>query len=453
MLLQYDRLFGEILILAGTAPTPWEDGMEVSAKSAGKNGLDEELGRLLASDPAAMVDPFSLWNRLRSAAPVHYFGDAYLFSRNQAVKKLIDDPRGGHNAKLRGKRAEAARARLSADQKIAFDEVSAFEAMYMSRTDGAVHDRLRRIAQRTFTPGRIAQIREVIQVSADRLLDDLAREPVVDMMRFAYRLPLLIIGDMLGIPERDLDMVHGWSSKLGRNRGGTEPAALMEAHQAMGEFRAYVEKMIVDLRARPRKADDISLVGDLLDANQGEILSEVELTAMIVVLLFAGHETTTNLIGSGLLALLQNDQWNRFCAEPTLAPKATEEILRFVSPVQWVGRSVNETMEIDGQTLVEGDTMLLMVAAANRDPEAFTDPDVLDIGRAAARNHLAFGMGSHFCLGSPLARMEGVTAFTTLSRRFPNLRLASDGATRWQGNAMLRGLAELPIELNPGKGV
>jgi cytochrome P450 len=416
---------------------------------SGVSDLDQELRRLLASEPAAMADPFPLWNRLRNEAPIHYFGETYLFSRSQSVKKLIADSRVGINVLLHGKRAEAARARLSAHEKIAFDEVSAFEATYMSRTDGAVHDRLRRIAQRTFTPVRIAQICEVIQLSADRLLDDAAREPVVDLMQFAYRLPLLIIGDMLGIPQRDLDMVHEWSSKLGRNRGGTEAPALMIAHQAMGEFRTYIEGMIADLRSRPRKVDDISLVGDLLDANQGEILSEVELTAMIVVLLFAGHETTTNLIGSGLLALLQNDQWNRFCSEPTLAPKAIEELLRFVSPVQWVGRFVNEPLEIDGQALVEGDTALLMLAAANRDPQAFADPDVLDIGRGAARNHLAFGMGGHFCLGSPLARMEGVIALMTLARRFPRMRLVAGGAMQWQGNAMLRSLASLPIELNP----
>jgi cytochrome P450 len=413
-----------------------------------KGGLDEDLGRLLASEPAAMADPFPLWNRLRNEHPIHVLGDLCLFSGNQAVRKLIDDPRVGHNSSGKGKRAAAVRARLSADEKVAFDEVSAFEARYMSRTDGEAHDRLRRIAQRTFTPRRIAQIREIIQTSADKLLDELTRDPVPDLMKFAYRLPLIIIGDMLGIPEKDLGMVHEWSSKLGRNRGGTDAPALVEAHRAMTEFRSYIEKMLVELRARPRNADDVSLIGDLLDATQGEILSEVELTAMMVVLLFAGHETTTNLIGSGLLALLQNDQWDRLCAEPDSAPKAVEELLRFVSPVQWVGRFIYEALEIDGHQLSEGDTLFLVLAAANRDPAAFENPDVLDIGRAGARNHVAFGMGSHFCLGSPLARMEGVIAFTALAQRFPRLRLVP-GALNWRGNAMLRSLSSLPIELGP----
>lgn len=413
-----------------------------------RSELNADLKRLFASDPHAMSDPFPLWNRLRAQAPVHYFSDAHLVSGNKMVKALIDDPRAGHNAARYGNRARQARARLSPEDRIAFDEVSAFEAMYMSRNDGEVHDRLRRIAQRTFTPRRITQIGERITEVSNSLLDALPREPHVDMMTFAYRLPLIIIGDMLGIPHDDLNMVHEWSSKLGRNRGGHDPEALREAHGAMREFRAYIEQMIDELRSRPRDPDAISLLGDLLDASQGEVLSEQELTAMFVVLLFAGHETTTNLIGSGLLALLQQNQWERLRDNPELIGSAIEEVLRFVSPVQWTARVVNAPIEIEERSFQEGETVMLMLAAANRDPAVHADPDVLDIGRKGSRNHLAFGMGSHFCLGSPLARMEGQTAFQTLIRRFPDLKLA-ERPYGWRGNAMLRSLDTLPIELGP----
>ncbi|MDB5424963.1 MAG: cytochrome [Phenylobacterium sp.] len=422
--------------------------MDAATQVDRMSDLDTELARVFASDPEAIADPFPLWNRLRNEAPVHYFADSYLVSGNLEIRKVISAPAATHDLYHDGKRAKAIRARLTEEQRAALDEVSAFEKLYMSRNGGEVHDRLRRIAQRTFTARRIAQIEQIIQVAAGQYLDDLATGPVVDFMTFAYRLPLRIIGDMMGVPERDLEKVHGWSGKLGRNRGGTDAPALMEAHAALREFRAYIEAMIADLRARPRTDDDVSLVGDLLDANQGETLSDPELAAMFVVLLFAGHETTTNLIGSGLQVLLQTGQWRRLVANPEIIPQAVEELVRFVTPVQWVGRSVSAPMEIGGHRLERGDTIQLMLAAANRDPEVFRQPDVLDVDRATGQFHLGFGMGSHICLGSHLARMEAIAAFSHLVRRFPDLKLASDDFT-WTGHAKLRSLVSLPIELGP----
>ena len=417
--------------------------------SEAPDDLTGELTRLFASEPAAMADPFPLWNRLREQHPTLGFADAHLFSRFSSVKTLIDSPAAGTNSALKGRRAAAVRSRLTGEQKVAFDEVSAFEALYMSRTDGDVHDRLRRIAQRTFTPRRISLIQQVIERTAEELLDASAGNAVIDVMEFAYRLPLIIIGDMLGVPRADLDMLHGWSSKIGRNRGGTEAVALMEAHQALREFRAYVEGMIRDIRQRPRVTDDVSLLADLLDANQGEFLSEIELTAMFVVLLFAGHETTTNLIGSGMRELLIQGEWQRVRDNPDLMSKAVEEILRFVSPVQWTGRVILSPIEIDGVRLQEGDTAMLLLAAANRDPAMFDRPDEFIIERKGSRNHLAFGMGAHFCLGSPLARMEGMIALSALARRYPGLQLATD-TFDWQGNAMLRSLVRLPVTTGAG---
>jgi cytochrome P450 len=214
----------------------------------------------------------------------------------------------------------------------------------------------------------------------------------------------------------------------------------------MKEFRAYVEGIMAGLRERPRSTDDIDLLGDLMDANRGESLSDAELVAMFVVLLFAGHETTTNLIGTGLLALLQSGQWTVLRDRLELLPGAIEELLRFVSPVQWIGRNIVTPIEVEGHRLEAGAVPILMLACANRDPEVFASPDVLDVSRQNSASHLAFGMGSHVCLGAHLARMEAIEAFSLLARRFPDVRLATDRFV-WQGNAMLRSLAALPVEL------
>lgn len=407
--------------------------------------LDEALTRLFVSDTAAIADPVPLWTKLREEAPVYRFNDGYLFSRACTIKKLINDRRATHNTHGTGRRAHAARAALPAEGQVAFDEVSAFEAMYMSRNDAEPHDRLRRIAQRTFTPRRIGLIGDIIEQRTTEYLDVVAQKPIADFMGFAYRLPLKIIGDLLGIPDADLEQVHGWSNKLGRNRGGNEYQPLMEAHQALIEFRAYVEGLIVGLRNQPALVENVNLIGDLLDANQGEALSNAELTAMFVVLLFAGHETTTNLIGTGLLSLLQTGQWQRLREQPENVMRAVDELVRYVSPVQWLNRNITETIEIEGHRLEEGDHIYLMIAAANRDPELFDDPETLDIERANSQYHLGFGRGSHICLGSHMAKMEAAATFSALIRRFPDLRLAADHF-EWRGHAKLRGLAALPIE-------
>jgi cytochrome P450 len=184
-------------------------------------------------------------------------------------------------------------------------------------------------------------------------------------------------------------------------------------------------------------------------AHEGDRLADQELTAMFVILLFAGHETTTNLIGNGLVELMRHrDQWERLCADPSLVPAAVEELLRWVTPVQWLGRVATEPFELEGVQIEAGQTVFPILAAANRDPAAFRNPERLDISRPDAKNHLALGFGPHFCIGNALARLEGTVAFATLARRFPGLELA-DEHLGWRGNAMLRGLEALPVRLGP----
>jgi cytochrome P450 len=220
----------------------------------------------------------------------------------------------------------------------------------------------------------------------------------------------------------------------------------MDAHAAMAEFRHYVEDVVLPERRRRPGTD---LVSALMQAHEGERLADQELTAMFVVLLFAGHETTTNLIGNGLVELMRHrDQWELLCADPSLAGNATEELLRWVTPVQWLGRVAMQPFDIDGVRVDAGQTVFPILAAANRDPAAFDEPERLDITRADAKNHLALGFGPHFCIGNALARLEGTIAFSTLAKRFPDIELAEEDLS-WRGNAMLRGLSALPMR--PGR--
>ena len=414
--------------------------------------LDQDLQRLIASDPEAMRDAYDVWTRLREEAPVYRDGAVVYVTKQADVRALLKDLKH-FSTPVFSDYKDALYADLSAtytpEQLDAFVVMGEFEENYMNRSgDGDTHARLRRIAHRYFTPGRIADMRESILTYTHELFDEYlspAGDNGTDLMPLAYRLPLIVICDMLGVPPEDRELVHGWSTRLGRNRRGMEPLPLMDAQLAMGEFRDYVAGILVRHRENP---DAVSpLVASLMDASEDERLTEVELTAMFVILLFAGHETTTNLIANGTAALMANrDQWEQLCADPGLARNANEELLRFVSPVQWLFRDVQDDYTFDGTTMYAGERVLVVLAAANRDPDVFADPDRLDLSRDNANSNVALGLGVHFCLGQALARLEGEVVFEQLARRFPDLRMdAAPEDLVWRGHAMLRGINQLPV--------
>jgi cytochrome P450 len=405
--------------------------------------LDQDLAAVFASDPRALADPFPVWSRLREAAPVYPLGDLALVGRHADVSALLRDPRLLSNTKGRGSQFEAIRARLAGAERAALDDVTAFEANYVSRSNGEAHARLRRIAQRAFMPQRILALRERCRWHMDDLLADARPGAIFDLKTIAYRLPLRVIGELLEIPPGDLEQIHKWSDAIGRNRGGTDTPALLAAHRALREFRAYTEALVDRHRGR---ADDGSLVSLLMGAEQQERLSAVELTAMFVILLFAGHETTTNLIASGVHQLLAAGQWASLAADPEAIPAAVEELLRYVTPVQFAGRVPEVDIEVGGVTVREGTTMHLVLAAANRDPAVFQDPERLDIRRGDVRRHLGFGSGPHLCIGLQLARLEAVAALAALVARFPALELAGHDL-RWGGHIQLRSLVALPVRM------
>jgi cytochrome P450 len=408
--------------------------------------LEARFLQLQQSESSAMTDPWPLWRDLRHAGPVVRLGPSFGITSHANVKAVLrDHERFSSNSNRTGTRAERIRKGLDEEQRRAFDEIYDFQGQFVVSTDGDQHERLRRIAHRAFTPRRIAELEASTAVYVDQVLSEIALEPQPDLMELAYRVPLMVIGDLLGVPACDRELIKSWSDRWGRNRGGVEPGPLMDAHAAMREFRAYVEVMIDEHRRS--QVHSSGLVSALIDAEQEDRIEAEEIAGMFFVLLFAGHETTTNLIGTGSLELLRRpEQWRALCRDPAVAAIAVEELLRYVTPVQWTQRVAVETIEVAGTEIPAGSTVLTLLASANRDPTVFADPETLDITRSDSRHHVALGFGPHFCLGASLARLEGRIALGILAARHPATELATDTVTV-EGNAMLRRLRSLPVRL------
>ena len=311
-------------------------------------------------------------------------------------------------------------------------------------TDFEEHARLRGIIHLAFTPRRVEQIRERAQSLANTLLDTAERRGQMDLIHdYALQIPLTIICEMLGIPEKDRPKFANWTKTL-INQSASPYAQLLLIPQLMLMLR-YLRRLFKQRRAAPR--DD--LISALATAEEGgQRLTDNELMAMVFVLIIAGHETTVNLIGSGALALLENpDQMRLLRQRPEVIKTAIEELLRYVSPVdQATERYAREAVTLHGVTIPKGELVLAVIASANRDEQQFPDADRLDLTRDPAGNkHLAFGLGAHYCVGAPLARLEGQIAIQTLAARLPNLRLAvAPRALRWRPGITVRGLERLP---------
>lgn len=310
--------------------------------------------------------------------------------------------------------------------------------------DGPDHARLRSLGNKAFTPRVVESMRTRIQALVDQLLDEVADQGGMDVLPIlAYPLPITVIGELLGVPEADNGLLKRWSDDFAAFLEGSsltqETAA--QALRSIGEFMAYFRRLTL-ARRETKQAD---LLQALVDAEvEGDRLSEDELLGNCVLLLAAGHETTTNLIANGILALLQHpDQWETLRADPSLISGAVNELLRYESPVQGTGRLAAADVELGGVLIQTEQYMQVLLGAANRDPRAYADPDRLDIRRQGP-SHLAFGYGNHFCLGAALARMEGQIAIGTVVRRFPNLRLATD-RPQWRRSTLFRGLETLPV--------
>lgn len=311
------------------------------------------------------------------------------------------------------------------------------------------HTRIRRLVSRAFTPRSVEQIRARTGALVDEILDDLATrdEPIDLISELAFPLPFAVISEMLGMPEGDRDQLRTWSHTVTQI---LDPLLAMqnaaEIFDAIDHMDAVVADAIAWKRGRP---DDDDLLQAMIRAeDDGDVLSDEELIANVVLLYLAGHETTVNLIGNGVTSLLRNrDQLDRLVADPSLDVNAVEELLRYDSPVQFSRRVAMDDFEIRGEQISAGDMVMTVLGAANRDPRKFgDDADQLDLGRETAREHVSFGSGVHHCLGAALARLEGQEVIGRLVRRFPDLTEA--GEATMNGRIVLRGRDELPISLH-----
>ena len=313
----------------------------------------------------------------------------------------------------------------------------------MNSVDEPDHRRLRTLVSKAFTPRYMESLRPRVQEIADELLDRVQAQGEMDLVKdYAYPLPINVICDMLGVPQVDRAQIHVWSSAIAHGLGlGRQEPGVAENLRAFGE---YIVQLVADKRQHP--ADD--LISQLIAIEEeGDRLSEDELLSMIKLLIFAGHETTSNLIATGSLMLLDHpDQLEKLKTDFSLVPSAVEELLRFNGPATIAGpRFAIEDIELAGQQIKKGDMVIPVLKSANRDERQFTQPEELDIMRTINR-HLAFGHGVHMCLGAPLARMEGDIAFTTLLKRMPNLRLSvpRENVT-WHFMLSSQGLSSLPV--------
>ncbi|ACY15049.1 cytochrome P450 family protein [Haliangium ochraceum] len=390
----------------------------------------------LFADAAFHHHPYPRLARLREAAPVCAItmpdgARAWLITRYDEALQVLKDarvtnepPGGMHPGAMHSGTLE----RLMSPNMI-----------FMDKAD---HRRLRGLLAKAFTPRFAEGLRPAVQQLADELLDAVAARGRMEFISdFAFPLPITVIADMLGLPQEDHQRLRDWSAVLFDSIGAHDGA---DREQQANEFAGYVKELIAHKRREP--ADD--LISKLVQAEQdGERLDEQELRAMIVLLIFAGHETTVNLLGNGLLALFrQPEQLEALKRDPSLVPNAVEEMLRFCGPATMLApRYAREDMQIGGVTIAKDELILLSVAGADRDPAAFSDPESIDLRRPTPQ-HLAFGQGMHICIGAPLARMEAQVAFTTLLKRFPELRLTVPvDEVVWRGNFALRGVEALPL--------
>ena len=382
-------------------------------------------------DPAVRDDPYPAYRALREADPVHRspFMDIWIVSRYRDVNTLLRD---GH---------------LSVDRRRwehfhPIDELDGPRSMLAQ--DPPDHTRLRTLVSKAFTPRVVERLRPKIEVLVDAALAGAARRGGLELIDdLAYPLPVSVIADMLGVPRHDWQRFRDWSRVLVSNldpmtmRDPDRIAALLAARDALND---YLRGVVAERRREPR--DD--LISALIAVReQGEVLSEPELIVMTNLLLVAGHETTVNLIGNGVLALLRHPEQLALLRErPELIESAVEELLRWDSPVQLTSRVALEDFDLAGRRIRRSELLLTLLGAANRDPEQFPDPDRLDLARSP-NQHLSFGRGIHFCLGAPLARLEGQIAIRELVTRHPRLRLAGEPVR--SETVTLRGLRRLPL--------
>jgi pimeloyl-[acyl-carrier protein] synthase len=400
------------------------------------------LYRLL--DPAVLADPYPLYRRLREEDPVHWdpFLHTWVATRYADVVTVLHDFSAGTAPSPDQMRAMG----LGPMEPIA--RVMVQQMLFM---DAPAHTRLRKLCSTAVTPRRVESMTSQIRDVANRLLDSVVQSGRMDVIAdFAAPFPAIVSAGLLGVPASDHQQLKAWSADFGEMLGNFQhdPDRVARVLRSVEEMTAYFRDAIRRQRQKPRDG----LIRSMMDAEiEGSRLTEDEVIANIVVTMVGGQETTTNLIGNGLLTLLrQPERLAELRDNPSIIESAVEELLRYESPSQHTVRLAPEDVMLGGKLIRKRHPVMAVMAAGNRDPDRFPDPDRLNLSRQDNR-HLAFGWAAHFCFGAPLARLEGQIAFSTLLRRLPDLALAADRVA-WRENLGLRGLKALPVTFRPSGG-
>ena len=402
---------------------------------------DESLSLLQLLDPAVLASPYPLYRALREYDPVHWdpYMHAWVVTSYREVSTVL--------ANYSADRAPAAEYldQLGLSFMKPFAEMMRQQMLFR---DGPMHARLRSICSAAFTPRRVDVLREVIESIANDLLDNVVASGRMDIVAdFAGPLPAIVTAKMLGVPVEDHRQLGAWVVDLAEVLGNFQhhPARVREIIQSLEAFNSYIAARMDEERRNPTNG----LIYALMTSEvEGHRLSDEEVIANTIITLIGGHETTTNLIASGFLTLLRDAlSFEQLRNYPEIVGSAVEELLRFESPVQHTARIAPADMQLGGKIIKKGSRVVAALAAANRDPDRFPDPDRLDLLRLENR-HLAFGWAAHFCFGAPLARMEGQIAFNALLRRLSQPVLL-DQTLNWRTNAGLRGLTALHIRFDP----
>ncbi|HEY4371728.1 MAG TPA: cytochrome P450 [Burkholderiales bacterium] len=395
-------------------------------------------------DPAVLADPFPVYQRLRDEDPAHWSPrlKSWVLTRYADVKRVCQDAAGMSSERLRPFFAS-----LPSPEQERIGAIIRYLSLWMVFRDAPDHTRIRRLASRVFHVKSMHAMRPNVEEITQWLITRIgAREEVDFVADFAGPLPALVIMDMLGVPRADLALIKRLSDEMalfiGSARVAAEKYAVAEA--ATQEMAAYFRRMIEDRRAHPR-ADLLSELTHLREED-GDHLSDDELIATCILLLFAGHETTTNHIANGMLSLLAfPGEMQKLRMRPDLAAAAVEELLRYDGPSGAQVRVVREAHTLHGRKMKPGERVFIMLNAANRDERAYANPDLLDIERDGVA-HLTFGYGNHICLGFPLARLEGQVVFPALLAAFGHIERAP-GALEWLRSPVFRGVTALPLRV------
>lgn len=393
------------------------------------------LHRLM--EPEIIANPYPLFHRLRSEDPVHWdpFLHCWVVTRYEDVQRVL------HTFTAARTPTPEQLEHMGLEDMAPLARIMVRQMLFLDPPD---HTRLRRLASTAFTPRRVEALRSHIRDIANRLVERHLSSGRMDVIAdLAAPLPAIVTAEMFGVPSEDHDMLKNWSADFAEMLGNFQhnPDRFARALAAAEGMSAYFQEQIIEHRRQPRDG----LIQALIEAEvDGSTLTLDELVANLIVTMVGGQETTTNLIGNGLLSLLRwPDELARLDADRSLMVPAVEELLRFEAPSQHTARLTPEDLEMGGKTIKKRQAVIAVMAAANRDPARFPDPDRLDLSREDNR-HMSFGWGPHFCFGAPLARLEGQIVFETVLDRMKDLAL-EPGPLAWRTNLGLRGLTALPV--------